>query len=307
MTSTDFRGSVRSSMAPYIYVLISLACFSGASVWYGEFARRFSSAWMSLIKASVAGVAFLVSSLVVFALGWDSPENLLKTENLFFFFSGIIGLGIGDVFLIQAFATLGSARTLIIFSFEPVILGVMAYFLFDQTVTPKQFAAIFILIACVWIISIERARLLGHWDFKGVLWALLGVLFDNIGVAMTRYGFNATGAHVMSANMIRTLGAILVLFLYFYFKKKPVYRPVLTLPKRDLKLLLLASFAGTYVSLFAWLSAVKVGHLATLTALAGLGPIAGSLWEWYLLGKRPSKMLIYCLILVLPGLYLIFS
>lgn len=294
-------------MSSYIYVLISLACFSGASVWYGEFARRFSSAWMSLIKASVAGVAFSISAAVVFAFGWDSLDLFLKPESFYFFLSGVIGLGIGDVFLIQAFATLGSARTLIIFSFEPVILGIMAYFLFDQTVTLKQFAAIFILIACVWIISLERARMLGHWDYKGVMWALIGVLFDNVGVAMTRFAFNATGAHVFSANFIRTLGAVLVLLLYFYWKRKPVYAPLVTLPKRELNIVLLASFAGTYISLFMWLSAVKVGHLATLTALAGLGPIAGSLWEWYLLGKRPSPMLIYCLILMIPGLYLIFS
>lgn len=294
-------------MASYIYVLISLACFSGASVWYGEFARRFSSAWMSLVKASVACAAFFLSTLIIYALGWESPEVLWQKESLFFFLSGVIGLGIGDVFLIQAFATLGSARTLIIFSFEPVILGIMAYFFFDQTVTLKQFAAIFILIACVWIISIERARVLGHWDFKGVLWAMLGVCFDNVGVIMTRYAFDSTGAHVMSANLIRTFGAILVLLLYFTWKKKAVYRPLFALPRKDLSLVLFVSFAGTFISLFMWLSAVKVGHLATLTALAGLGPIAGSLWEWKLLGKKPSPMLIYCLILTLPGLYLIFS
>lgn len=262
---------------------------------------------MALVKAGVAGLAFGISMVALFLLGWDQPANLLHPANLIFFLSGAIGLGIGDVFLIKAFSALGSARTLIIFSFEPVLLGVLAYFLFDQSVTLKQFLAIFILIACVWLISLERARLLGHWDFKGVMAAMTGVVLDNFGVIMTRKAFDLTGAHVFTANFIRTTGAILVLLIFFYARRNSILRPIQQMKKRDRTILLLASFAGTYISLTMWLSAVKVGHLATLSALAGLGPLAGSLWEWYLTGQRPSKMLIYCLLLTIPGLYLILS
>ncbi len=306
MTSTSFHDSV-ADMLPYFFVMVSLACFSGASVWYGEYGRRFSSAWMSLIKASVAGLAFFLSTLVVYALGWEVPEQLFQSSNLLFFLSGVVGLGIGDVFLIKAFSTLGSARTLIIFSFEPLILGVCAYFFFDQTVTLKQSLAIFILIACVWLIATERAKSLGHWDFKGVLSALAGVFLDNFGVIMTRKAFDLTNANVFSANFIRTLGAIFVLLLFFYFKKQKVYGLLWALPKRDRNIVLFSSFAGTFVSLTLWLSAVKVGHLATLSALAGLAPLVGSLWEWYLLGRKPTRTLFYCLLLMIPGLYLIFS
>lgn len=290
------------TVLPYLYVLAALTCFSGASVWYGEFARRFGSAWMTFIKASVASFAFLVCTLVLFGFGIQDSTKLYHPQTLLFALSGAVGLGLGDILIIKAFSVLGSARTLIIFSFQPLLLGLQAYLFFGQVTSLLQVLTIFFLILCVWLMLWEQALKTGHWEIKGVAAAVGGVVLDNIGVIMSRQAFDATELHVMPANLVRTFGAIAILLVWLKVKKTSIALPLVQMSSKDKTILVVSSFAGTFLSLSLYLSAIKVGHLATLSAVSGLGPLVASLWEWKILGKRPTKMFFICLAFTIPGL-----
>ena len=304
MTSILFRDLV-PTVLPYLYVLLALTCFSGASVWYGEYARRYGSAWMTIVKASVASLAFLVCSLGLVLLNSQELANFFHPKSLFFLLSGAIGLGLGDILIIRAFSVLGSARTLLIFSFQPLLLGLQAYLFFGQVTSWMQIYTILFLILCVWLMLWEQAQKTGRWQIAGALAAVFGVILDNIGVIMSRHAFDETGLHVMPANLIRTFGAIGILWIWLRLKGQPILPPIFELSKKDKSILLVSSFAGTFLSLTLWLSAIKVGHLATLSAVSGLGPLVASLWEWKILGKKPSRVFFLCLLLTLPGVALL--
>ena len=72
---------------------------------------------------------------------------------------------------------------------------------------------------------------------------------------------------------------------------------------KDRSLVTFASFFGTFLSLSAWLTALKIGHIGSLAAVGSFNPVAASLWEWVLLRKRPTPYLIAALALFLAGFF----
>lgn len=277
---------------PILLTLTAIFVFTGASVFYAEFARKYSALWMNTFKAIVALVAFSLSTIVMLAWGISDWHRLDTQSGLFFFFSGVMGLGVGDIFLLLAYARIGSSRSLMIFSFQPLFIGLQAYFIFGQQVSAYQGLAIFLLIACVFIISFERFREEGRWEIKGIVFAIIGVILDNIGVVMSRLAFDQTGMNAVEANWLRALGAVIVLLLIQKIRREKTFAPLkLEVPRRR-AIILVAAFFGTYVSLICWLTAVKTGHLATLSAIGGINPLAAGLWEWALEGKRPKASFI---------------
>lgn len=290
---------------PILLTLIAIFVFTGASVFYAEFARKYSALWMNTFKAIVALSAFTISTLLMVAWGISDWHLLDPKSGWFFFLSGVMGLGIGDIFLLLAYARIGSSRSLMIFSFQPLFIGLQAYLIFGQKISAYQGVAIFLLIACVFIISFERFREEGRWEVRGIVYALLGVILDNIGVVMSRMAFDQTGMNAIEANWLRALGAVMVLLTIQKFRREKTFAPLkLEIPKRR-AIILISAFFGTYVSLICWLTAVKTGHLATLSAIGGVNPLAAGLWEWALEGKRPKASFLLGFVLSTLALFIL--
>lgn len=156
--------------------------------------------------------------------------------------------------------------------------------------------------ACVWTISFEKFREKGEWEWKGILFAALGVLLDNIGVVLSRKAFDQSpemGSFL--ANAVRTLGAILPFFVFLRIRRETPIREFIRLTGKEKATVILASFLGTFLSLFCWLTALRIGHIGSLAGVGSFNPVAASLWEWVLLRKRPTKYLVVALTLFLAG------
>src|SRR5688572_5411471 len=133
-------------MAP-ILALGSSLCFATASVVFARFTRETSSAWMNTYKALICLLALALTLLLTST--WNPVAQGPMAALLA---SGALGLGIGDLFLLLAFARIGASRTLLLFGFQPVILGVGASFLFGQPVEPRQALSIFFFMLCLFIL-----------------------------------------------------------------------------------------------------------------------------------------------------------
>jgi drug/metabolite transporter (DMT)-like permease len=282
--------------------LCSTLIFAGASIIFAIFAKKASALWMNAFKATVALLAFAVASLLT--SDWNHLPEL--DSFLMFFLSGFIGLNIGDFFLLKAFQRIGSARTLVIFSFQPLLMATFAYLVFGQALGPQRLVAVFILMACVLVVSYERFRADGKWELLGPLFAFTGVLLDCFGILMTRQGFDLDpNVTVIQANFYRCLGAgmgFLVLAQFFPFQFTRRFK---RFPIRMKALVLGASFGGTFVALWMYLSALEVGHLAKITAVVGSGPLFTAAFESILYKKWPSKYLWLSLVLFACGFLLL--
>lgn len=295
-----------SQHSAYFLALSAAVLFSGASVVFARFAVSHSSLWINYMKNSVACVAFCATAAVVMFLTGERPSDTSGYSAVMLLLSGILGLGVGDYFLFKGYQRIGSARAIMVFSFSPLFLSLGGFFFFGQGFTWGQGAALLLMMACVWTISFEKFRTAGHWEWKGILYAVIGVLLDNVGVLLSREAFEASP--VMSpytANAVRAVGSVGVVWVLLRLNKERGLGRLAALTWQERGLVFFSGFMGTFLSLTCWLTALKVGHIGGLAGVGSFNPVAASLWEWVLLRKRPTPYLIAAMGLFLAGFFLL--
>lgn len=285
-------------MSAVWFALASALCFSTASVVYAHYAKRVSALWVNAFKAGAATLGFGVTYL--FVHDFSQPP---KMESLVLLFvSGLIGLNIGDLFLLNGFARIGSARSLIIFSFQPVILGFFGYLIFQQPISFRKASAIFLMIACVLTMSYEKFKREGRWEWKGPLYAFAGVLLDSVGILLTRYAFDSDDRlDMVGGNFYRCIGAAFGFFLMSRYVSLRLFSNWLQFSPSRRTMILIAAFLGTYISLMFFLTAITRGHLATVSAVVVTGPVFAALIECAVEKKWPSRYLLFALSLFAIG------
>ncbi|MEK7358137.1 MAG: DMT family transporter [Bdellovibrionota bacterium] len=285
-------------------LFLSLAAtlgFATASLVYAEYSRKVSVLWMNCFKACVCMIALTIAVPVIG--GWHeiTPFSLGALA-----LSGLLGLNIADLFLLTAFTKLGAARTLILFGFQPLIVGVGAYYLFGQPLEGERFLAIIFLIGCLFTFSLERFRTEKRWEIAGLAFALIGVTLDGLGILLTRSAFQASPAvNAIEGNFWRCLGAVVGFAIMSRIRPIPLISGLTQWPTRTRIIITVAAFAGTFLSLSMYLTAVRIGHLASLAGIAITGPMFATFLESVIHKKWPSRYLIVALGFFLAGFYVL--
>lgn len=275
--------------------------FATASLVYAEYSKRVSVLWMNCFKACVCLGALTIT--VPIMGGWN-PISAFSLGALAL--SGLVGLNIADLFLLTAFTKLGAARTLILFGFQPLIVGVGAFFLFGQPIEGERFVAIIFLIGCLFTFSLERFRQEKRWEVAGLVFALVGVMLDSAGILLTRSAFEASpGVNAIEGNFWRSLGAVLGFALMSRVRPIPLIDGLTRWPVKTRAIIILAAFAGTFLSLSLYLTAVRIGHLASLAGIAITGPMFATFLESIVHKRWPSKYLLVALGFFLAGFYVL--
>lgn len=281
----------------YVLCLASTLCFSLASLVMTDLSRRLSPAWVNFMKVSVAWVAFGVTALLV--SGWVPIGNLVWAALLT---SGVLGLAIGDMFLFTAYVRMGPARTLILFGFQPFFLGTAAHFLLGQQMTWIKSVAVIFFLLCLFTFSLEKFREHGHWEIWGLVAALIGVIFDNSGVLLTRWAFDhAPGMTAFQANWIRCSSALAFFAVFTIVRPIGLIKGWRALDLNSRGLAVGCAFLGTFMSLFFYLTAVKTGHLASISAMGICGPIMAAFFECIYYRRAPSRYLLTALLFFIVG------
>jgi drug/metabolite transporter (DMT)-like permease len=279
----------------------STLAFSSSSLVYAEFSSRVSVLWMNSFKCAVAFALLIVT--LPFLGGWHRPEPQVVLELLF---SGLIGLNIADLFLLKAFTKLGAARTLMMFGFQPLIIGFAAHVLFGQSLNPMKFLAVLFMIACLFTLSLESYRVHKRWAIGGLLIALTAITLDACGILFTRAAFETTRAITpVESHFYRCVGALMGFAVMSIFKPLPLISGFTRWNARTRWLLLAAAFGGTYLSLLLYLTAVKFGHLASLSGITITGPMFATALECLIKRKAPSFYLLAAFGFFAVGFYIL--
>ncbi len=259
---------------------------------------------MNCFKAAVAFTLLCITMPLAFG-GWHKPEPMIIGG---FLLSGLIGLNIADLFLLKAFTRLGVARTLILFGFQPLMVGFGASLLFHQPMNPARFIAVGFMILCLFTLSLEKYKADKTWELTGLAIALLGVALDACGILITRTAFEATAHHTpIEGHFYRCLGALIGFFAMSFFKPLPLIGEFKKLGPRAKLLLIVASTAGTYLSLLLYLNAIKIGHLASISGIAITGPMFATALECGIKRKLPSLYLLVAFIFFSAGFYVLLT
>jgi drug/metabolite transporter (DMT)-like permease len=287
----------------YIYALAANLVFAVGVQFFTHYARRISSMWVNCFKAVVASALFLLTVLV--QGGFHQIDPLFTG---LFLLSGMVGLGLADVCLIKAFSLMGPGRTMLIFGFQPLIIGLMSYFAFGQAVDGRKLIAVFFFIACLFIFSLESFRKHGHWNMRASLFALGGVVLDGLGVIITRYAFNANpGIGTTEGNFYRAAGALLLFAVIARVRPFHFLIKLRELGRKSVMWLVVGSVAGTYLSLMFYLTAIRYsGALAAVAGIGITGTLFSSAFECAYERKLPSAYLLVAFVFFFAGMLFLF-
>jgi drug/metabolite transporter (DMT)-like permease len=287
----------------YIYALGANLSFAIGVQFFTHYAKRLSSLWVNCFKAVVAAALF---ALTLSFQGGFHPIGLKYI--LLFFASGMLGLGAADVFLIKSFSLMGPGRTMMLFGFQPLLIGVLSYFLFGQHIDSGKFTAVFFFVICLFIFSLESFRRQGHWNIKASTFALCGIVLDACGVMITRYSFNANpGITTTEGNFYRAAGAVVLFITLSRVRSFNFFTGLRALTPRHVLFMTIGSFMGTYLSLMLYLNAVRyAGALAVVSGIAITGTLFASVFECAIDRKPPSVYLIISFAFFLSGMKFLF-
>lgn len=289
-----------SSFEVYALAIGANLAYSSASMIFSLFAKRFSSFWMNQVKVLTAFVAFVAAMFYT-----DQMVSVSPTVLGLLLLSGLSGLCAGDIFLFKAFTTLGPARSLVLYSFQPLMLGLYGFFFLSQLFTLNQTLSVICMIICIFIFMLERNKLTGSWDLRSFMWAFLGITLDALGVMMTREAYELEpGLETFQVNVIRCIGALVGFFLISPKSYLALPREIWSLRKREMTLLFGSAIGGCFLSLTLYLAAVKYAHVGTLTAIAITGPVWVSLLECLYYRRLPNKFLVGAFVFFMAGFYL---
>lgn len=287
-----------------IYLALAAALiFALSSLVFAEYAKRVSVLWMNCFKAVLCTIALLITIPFFTGFHWPHEKSMLG-----FFVSGLIGLNIADIFLLTAFTRLGAARTLILFGFQPLLIGLGAAYFFSQPITSTKLLAVVFLFACLFTFSLEKFRREGHWELRGLAFALIGVTLDAGGILLTRASFEWS-PHLapMEGQFWRCLGALAGFVVIATFHPFRLLEGLMRWPLRSRAVIIAASLGGTFVSLLLFLTAIKIGHLASLSAIAVTGPMFATTFECIYQRRWPSRFLIAAFAFFAVGFFLLIN
>lgn len=288
-----------TALLSYGFALGATLCFATASIAYAEYSKRVSVLWMNCFKATVALLALIVT--IPLFTDWHLP-SLLSIGGLML--SGLIGLNIGDLFLLKAFTRLGVSRTLILFGFQPLMVGIGAYFFFGQSFDPSRLLAVLFMIACLFTFSLERYRADKSWEVAGLLAALMGVLLDSCGILITRAAFgDSPQLTPIEGHFYRCIGAVIGFAAMAQIRPFGLIQNFRRWNTKSRVILILAALGGTYLSLLLYLSAVKIGHLASIASIAITGPMFAATLETVVHRRPPSRYLLVAFVFFCLGFY----
>lgn len=289
---------------PIYFALCATLSFSYASTIFTEYSRKIGPLWMNSVKAIIALTAF-VFTVILFNLFY-----LPKPTTLFaLILSGSIGLMIGDIFMLKAMAQLGASRMLLIFGLQPFFLGIGGYLFFHQGFTFFHFFGLISMAICLFMISLESKKSVGHWQWNGIFFGLIAIFLDGCGVLLTRFAFESElGIHPLLVNMYRTIGAVIAfVFIYFFRERIDLITPFKRLSLKDRKKVFLGSLLGTFISLLLYLTAISKGKLSVVSAVTITGPMFAAIFECARNKKLPSRYLLISVTFFIIGFYFFYS
>jgi len=287
-----------SNLQAYSFALLANLIFAFSVQIFTHYSRKVSAVWMNYIKAFVALILFTGT---VFIMDWQFSFSAKVI--LLLFFSGLLGLAIGDLALLTALRDLGPGRAMVLVAFHPIITGILSYLFFDQHLSLNKMMAIIFMIICIIIFSVESMKREGHWGGKGIALVLTAIILDSFGVMMVKEAELESKINPFEANFYRCLGAVTFFLVWFTFKPAGIWKGLKNQSKKSLLIIFAGSVLGTFVALALIFKAYTIGdeNLATISSINISCSIFAALFECIHQKRAPGRYLIISFIFMIIG------
>jgi drug/metabolite transporter (DMT)-like permease len=259
--------------------LLTAMCYSISSLFFTVAGRKYGPLVSNRLRLVIAIMLLGITHWIIF--GSPIPLHAGLERWLWLGVSGIVGLAIGDLFLFQAYVTIGPRLGLLFLSLSPALASVLAWLLLGERLSLSKITGILVTLAgiawVVWESNSNRAQppdrshqLVDKISAKGIVTGLIAAAGQATGVVLAKPGL-ANNFSPISGNVIRMSCAFLALWLVTIFQGQ-VISTVKQANRQKTGMLYLLSGAifgpllGVSLALYA-VQNTDVGIASTLIAL----------------------------------------
>jgi drug/metabolite transporter (DMT)-like permease len=225
-------------------------------------------------------VVALVYLLVAHWLLYGAPLPLDSARDRWFWLglSGVIGFVLGDAALFQAFITIGTRLTMLVFAVNPVIAAILAWIFLDETLGRTQILGMAITLVGIAWVMLERnnptqRELTPKAYATGILLAALagaGQAGGSVTAKLGLYGeFPALSGQIMRVGV----ATIVIWLLTLLSGKARQTIHTLTSQPKSFQYILVASFLGPFLGVFFSLVAIQNAEVGIASTLMSLQPV----------------------------------
>ncbi len=262
-----------------IAALLTAMCYSISSLFFTVAGQKFGALTSNRLRLVMAVVILGLIHWVLY--GSPVPLHAGVQRWLWLGISGIVGLAIGDLFLFQAYVTIGPRLGLLFLSLSPALASILAWLVLGERLSLGNILGILLTLAGIaWVVwesnsnhtpSTKPAQpLLRNISLKGILSGLIAATGQALGVVLAKPGL-ANNFSPISGNVIRMSSAFTALWLVTIFQGQ-VISTIRQANRQRTGLLYILGGAifgpllGVSLSLFA-VQNTNVGIASTLIAL----------------------------------------
>jgi drug/metabolite transporter (DMT)-like permease len=134
-----------------IAALLTAMCYSISSIFFTFAGRKFGPLVSNRLRLIVAILLLGITHWIVFGNPFPLDSGIQRW--FWLGISGIVGLAIGDLFLFQAYISLGPRLGLLFLSLSPALASLLAWLLLGETLSGGNILGIILtLVGIVWVV-----------------------------------------------------------------------------------------------------------------------------------------------------------
>lgn len=292
----DFRGEIAALSAALLWAISSLL--------YVGLGKRMSPLWLNLSKSCIA-IGLILLTLM---LRQDASPQFDFGSFVLLLLSGAIGIGFGDSVFFESLTCLGARRALLLEAIAPPLSAFLAVLWLQEQLGLTAWLGIVLTVAGVAWVVVERTpdQIQGQIQLKrGVLLGLLAAFAQASGAVLSRAALVDTTVSPLWSSLIRLVAGVVALLIWLLGRQHSWQNLQPLRARNFLLILVLASFAGTYLGIWLQQTALKYTATGIAQALVATSPLF-IIPIAVATGERVSLRAIVGAIIALAGIWLLF-
>lgn len=254
-----------------LFAVVAAFGWVGSSVMFEKASKKVSGLSVNIIRLIIA--MGILMGITTITRGLPLPIDAKGDMLIYLFISGMMGLFIGDFFLYQAYTLIGARITLVLMSLAPILVSLFGFLFLGEKLASKQLLGIIITCIGVMMVVVKPAtgkKIEINLSKKGLIFAILAVLGEAIGIIFTKMG--SVNYDAFATTQVRSIPAILAFIAYITYKKEWKSVKKASQDKMGLIYITLGTIAAT-LGVCALVEAMRYTKVGVVTTIASTSPI----------------------------------
>jgi drug/metabolite transporter (DMT)-like permease len=256
--------------------IVTSICFSIGPTFFTMAGHLVGSVVVNRTRLVVAFIYLAIVHSIIY--GTPLPFDASADRWFWLSLSGVIGFVIGDAALFQAFITIGTRLTMLIFAISPVISAILAWVFLEENLTALQIIGMAITLSGVaWVVAEKENQPQQTLSKREYAWGLFlgvaGAVGQSGGMITAKLGLYGDFPP-LSGQIIRMVAAMVIIWIMTFISRQAKETVQKFLGQGDaVKFILIASIIGPFIGVWFSLLSIQNTSLGVASTLMALPPV----------------------------------